>query len=119
MIRRIPLLWRDETIGTIQVPAFIRPPITQAELDGIPCALFVRSRSWLFDVRPGDVKLHLCVTERKDAVVAIASQRLGPGDIGCIIGFEASAARSDIRADEEIITIADEIMRQTAERRGA
>lgn len=118
MTRRIALWWHDKAVGTIEVPDSFRPPITQAELDGIPCILFIRSRSWLFDVRPGDVTLHVREIDGREAVVAIASPRMGPGDIGCIVGFEASADHPHVRMDDDDVALADEILKQAIQRQG-
>jgi hypothetical protein len=111
-MRRIPLIWRDEQVGTIEVPDSFRMPITQAELDAIPTAFFVRSRSWLFDVRQGDVVLQLRGDAGREEVVAVASHRIGPGDIGCIVSFVAGAGHEDVQADEEMIALADQLLKE-------
>lgn len=116
-MRRIRLFWHDREAGTIPVPDSYRPPITQRELDAIPAMLIVRSRSWLFDVRAGDVRLELRSAENREEVVAVADRRLGPGDIGCIVGFEPASDRDDLRPDEELLGIADSIFRQQASER--
>lgn len=118
MIRRIALWWHDHAVGSIEVPASFRAPIAQAELDAIPCTLFIRSRSWLYDVRPGDVTLHVRTIDGREEVVAIASPRMCPGDIGCIVGFEASPDHPHVRPDEKAIARADEILKQSLERPG-
>ncbi|WP_156029261.1 hypothetical protein [Sphingobium sp. DC-2] len=93
------------------MPGSFRPPITQAELDALPATLFIRSRSWLYDVRPGDVRLELRILSGLEEVVAVASPRLGPGDVGCIIGFEADEGHEAMRPDEKMISLADQLLR--------
>lgn len=97
MVRRIPLHWGRRVVGTIEVPENFRPPITQAELNRIPATLFVRSRSWLFEVRPNDVRLELC----DDDIIAIAADQMGPGDVGAILGFEPCEGETVCRPDLE------------------
>lgn len=111
-MRRIPLLWRNEQIGTIEVPDSFRVPITQAELDAIPTVLFVRSRSWLYDVRQGDVTLQLHGEAENEQVVAVATHRMGPGDIGFIVGYVAGPDHQDIQADEEMIDLANQLLQE-------
>ena len=108
-MRRAKVFWCDEQVGTLEVPDSYRPPITQAELDRIPAMLIGRSRSWLFDVRPGDLRLELRGEGRTEEVVVVASHRLGPGDVGCLVGFEATA--DACRPDETMIDLADKVLR--------
>lgn len=109
-MRRIPLFWHNDLVGTIEVPDSFRPPITQAELDAIPCILFIRSRSWIYQVRPGDVMLQIRQNDGRDDVVAVATERMGPGDIGCILGFEPAPGHEHVRADGGLLDLADEVL---------
>lgn len=110
-MRDLKLFWRGKQRGTLSVPDSYRPPITQAELDRIPAAMIARSRSWLFDVREGDLRLELRWDRRGDEIVVVASDKLGSGDIGCLVGFRP-AEGSGCFPDEEMIAAADEILRQ-------
>lgn len=111
-MRQIPLIWHGDQVGTIEVADSFRPPITQPQLDAIPTRLFIRSRSWLYDVRHGDVTLQLRDINGCKEVIASACSRMCPGDLGCIIGFQASPDRPDLAADEEMIILADNILRK-------
>lgn len=109
-MRRIPIFWNDRDVGTIAVPDSFRPPIAQADLDRIPTGLFVRSRSAIYDVRPGDVRLELRGAGRDEEVVAISTPRLGPGDVGCIDGFEPAAGCEDFAPDQDMIELGARFM---------
>lgn len=111
-MRDITMFWHDDQVGTISVPDSFRPPITQAQLDSIPATLFIRSRSWLYEVRPRDVLLQLRTISNREEVVAVADRRMGPGDLGCIIGFVPAADRPDLNADEDMISLSDQILKQ-------
>ncbi|WP_298810492.1 hypothetical protein [uncultured Sphingomonas sp.] len=106
-MRKLKLFYRDIEVGTLPAPDNFRPPITQAELDGIPAMLIARSRSWLLDIRPSDLRLEL----RGDEIVVIASDKLGPGDIGCLVGFEHSAEGAFCTPDESMISLAGDVLR--------
>ena len=108
-MRRIAVIWHDQVRGTVPVPDNIRPPLSQAELASLPAWLFIKSRSWLFEVRPGDFTFELRSIDGRDDVVAVASNRLGPGDIGCIVGFEPTATDAVCAPDEGMIALADQV----------
>ncbi|MEA3390137.1 MAG: hypothetical protein U9R64_12810 [Pseudomonadota bacterium] len=118
-MRRILLFWLGQPVGTIEVPDSFRMPISQDELDRIPTMLIIRSRTWLYDVRWGDVVLKIQPINGVDEVVAVASERMCPGDIGCIAGFEASPDRQDVRPDEFILSLADALLRNPTKQRGS
>lgn len=106
-MRRISVIWHDQVRGTVPVPENIRPPLSPADLASLPAWLFIRSRSWLFEVRPGDFAFEMRSINGRVDVVAVASNKLGPGDIGCIVGFEAVDGETVCTADEEMIGLAD------------
>jgi hypothetical protein len=108
-MRKVKLYQRDRLIGTLEMPDAFRPPIEQAYLDSIPSQMIARSRSWLFDVRPGDFNLKLRGDGDEQEVVVIATARLMPDDIGCVIGFEPAEGCEHYAADEVLITLADDV----------
>ncbi|EPR09913.1 hypothetical protein M527_07250 [Sphingobium indicum IP26] len=108
-MRRISIIWHDQVRGTVPVASGIRPPISPEDLAAIPAGLFIRSRSWLFDVRPGDFVFELRRVNGRPDVVIVASHKLGPGDIGCIVGFEPAEMEDICVPDEEMLGLADRI----------
>jgi hypothetical protein len=111
-MRALPIFWRDKQVGTVAVPDSFRPPMSSVELAAFS-AVCLRSRSWLFDIRPGD----FTVEERDGSFVLLASSRLGPGDIGCLAGFEAAEGHENF-CDEEMIEIAAQVLREHSGGRG-
>lgn len=113
-MREARVFWHGHQVGTLQVPDSYRPPITQAELDRIPAMLIGRSRSWLFDVRPGDLRLELRRVCGRDEVVVVASEKLGPGDVGCLVSFTAENTDDICKPDEEMIDLAEQVAHDLA-----
>jgi hypothetical protein len=72
--------------------------------------MICRSRSWLFDIRVNDFRLELRGEGRSEEVVIVASDRLGSGDIGCIVGFSPATGQESLAPDEAAIALAAEIM---------
>ena len=108
-MRRISVIWQDKVRGTIPVPENIRAPLSPADLASLPAWLFIKSRSWLFEVRPSDFAFEMRSIDGRIDVVAVASNKLGPGDIGCIVGFEAADGVTVCSANEEMIGLADQL----------
>lgn len=107
-MRKVKIYQRDVLLGTVECPDNVRAPMSPAELKHWPCHLLIRSKSWLFDVRVGDFTLE----QRDDEVVIVAQPCLGPGDIGCIIGFEAAEGKEHYSEDTEMTALADQVLRE-------
>lgn len=82
---QLPVHWHGRMVGHLPVPVNIRPPMSDVEIAEFSLMLpvFIRSASFLFNVRPGDFKLQIIDGEMS----ILANMRLGPGDIGCIKGL--------------------------------
>lgn len=111
--RRVTLVWHGRDVGTIALPDSFRPPLSTfqlGKLSAVP-AHAIRSRSWLFEPRPGDFRAEVRRWSTGDGLVVVADDRLGPGDIGCIVGFEPASGCEDF-ANEYLIALAARIARE-------
>jgi len=99
----------DELRGSLPVPESFRPPMSDAEMEAIPGNLIARSRSWLLEIRPRDLRLAMRGEGKAAEMVIIAAPGLCPGDFGCLVGFEPATDDSPYRADEEMLDLADRI----------
>lgn len=114
MTRRLDILQEGELIGTLPVPDSFRLPLTDGEIAAIPTMLLGRSRSFLLELREGDLKLERRGEGRTETLVIAAARSLCPGDFGLLAGFEPAAGKEKAySADQELVDLADEIARGT------
>ena len=100
-MRRLNVFHCGDLVGTLAAPETLRPPMSEAELTGFPTAKIWWSRSPIYEVRPGDLQLAVTGLGRGEELIIVASHRLGPGDIGCLVGFEPTDATGIYAPDEE------------------
>lgn len=111
-MRRLDVIQDGELIGTLPVPDSFRLPLTDDEIAGIPTMLLGRSRSWLLELRQGDLKLERRGEGRAETLVIAAARNLCPGDFGLLVGFDPAAGKEEAySADQELVDLADEIAR--------
>lgn len=86
-MHRLNVIHYGEVIGTLAAPDSLRPPMSAEEIADFPVALFWWSRSPIYDMRDGDLRVELRGEGPAEELVIIASDGLGPGDVACLVGF--------------------------------
>jgi hypothetical protein len=119
MMRKLKLYQQDRLVGTLEVPDVFEAGMAQAYLDAIPSKMIARSRSWMFEIWPGDFRLKIRADGNEREIVVTAAARLMPCDIGCLIGFEPAEGCADYVADEVVIALADDVIGEVCADRAA